>query len=249
MHRINPLHWAYVLLQFVLILVGYILFRPDSLLLAGIGSSVMATGMTGLLLFLYVWLNTAQAEHLRILVQFGIVSIFAGRSVTIKGEYDERLRSATDHIDILGFGLRALRIDFSREFATWKTRARVRILLIDPEFPSHDSSFANQRDVEEGHRSGSIANEVHDFIRDVGRHVESDKFQIRLFRCLPSVNVFRIDDDLFWGPYLLRQESRNTPTFLVRRGGLLYQRLAEHFETMWTDDFSRPVPDEWFGRT
>ena len=66
-------------------------------------------------------------------------------------------------------------------------------------------------------------------------------FDVRLYRCLPSINYFRIDDDIFWGPYLIPGQSRNMPTFIVRRGGILFDRLTLHFQQIW-DRFSR-VPD------
>ena len=78
------------------------------------------------------------------------------------------------------------------------------------------------------------------------RRSDSPRFQVRLYKCLPSVNIFRIDDELFWGPYLIREQSRNTPTFIVRKGGILFDTLAKHFNTIWSDpELSRPVPAGW----
>jgi len=51
---------------------------------------------------------------------------------------------------------------------------------------------------------------------------------------------------MFWGPYLIRSQSRNAPTFVVRHGGELYRRLMWHFDTIWADDnLSRnPTPED-----
>lgn len=57
---------------------------------------------------------------------------------------------------------------------------------------------------------------------------------------------FRVDDDLFWGPYLVGKQSRNCPTFIARRGGVVFQRFMNHFDEIWDNpNFSRPIPAEW----
>jgi len=59
------------------------------------------------------------------------------------------------------------------------------------------------------------------------------------------VNIFRVDNKMFWGPYLIKQPSRNSPTFLLRQA-ILFDRLLEHFERIWKDDsLSRPIPNNW----
>ena len=75
-------------------------------------------------------------------------------------------------------------------------------------------------------------------------------FQVRLYRCLPSVNILRVDDELFWGPYLIREQSRNCPTFIVRRGGILFSRFTAHFDSIWADDnLSREIPGSWLAES
>jgi hypothetical protein len=90
---------------------------------------------------------------------------------------------------------------------------------------------------------GSIATDVRAFLQEVETQgLETDeRFAVRLYRALPMLNIFRIDDELFWGPYLVRQVSRNSPTFLVGRGELFTQLIA-HFDEIWSsDELSRPV--------
>ena len=106
-----------------------------------------------------------------------------------------------------------------------------------------------QRDAEEGNAPGSISTDVQEFLDRTAevRVQHPDRFQVRLYTALPSINVFRVDDELFWGPYLVRRQSRNTPTFLVSRGGGLFDRIVEHFELLWSDgelshEPTRPLP-------
>jgi hypothetical protein len=180
------------------------------------------------------------------LTRFGFVKVFDSRAVTIRSEYDERVAKARNQIDILGFGLRSLREDYRDQFSEWKKRANVRVLIIDPEFPSSRNSYAKQRDREERASEGTIEADVKAFLleKDQLDHIESKhSFEVRLYTCLPAVNIFRIDDELFWGPYLMSEPSRNAPTFLVRRGGILFERFVVHFEHIWNDPVLSHSPD------
>ena len=243
---ITPTHWVYLLLHLILSLIGYVIIKQSVIpILTAIGASLIAAGITGWVIFIYVWLTDDTRAKLKMLSDFGLTSAFISRGSSIKSEYDKRLNSAKECIDIMGFGLRHLRQDYREAFSTWKTRATVRILLLDPEFPNSDISFGRQRDVEENDTAGTINNDVKSFITDVAPLL-GDQFTVRLYRCLPTVNIFRVDDEIFWGPYLIGRVSRNSPTFVVRHQGELFSMLEEHFNEIWTKDaFSRPVPEDW----
>ena len=81
---------------------------------------------------------------------------------------------------------------------------------------------------------GTIQGDVQRFIADTAPF-RNERFQVKAYRCIPTINYFRIDDEAFWGPYLVSGQSRNLPTFIVRRGGKLFDRLAQHFEDIWTN--------------
>jgi len=207
-----------------------------------VGTSLIATATAGYALFGYVFLTDRWSRRVESLLNSGLRAVWLHRSVRMKAEYDERLAVARYAIDLLGFGQRSFREDQASSFPVWLARgATVRILLLDPEYPRHNLSYADQRDREEG--GGSIATDVRAFLREVKRQglAGHERFLVRLYRCLPSLNVFRIDDELFWGPYLLKEPSRNSPTLLATRGPL-FDALVGHFEAIWTDpDFSREV--------
>jgi hypothetical protein len=169
----------------------------------------------------------------------GLVQVFPGRSVRIRDEYDRRLAKARHHVDVLGFGLRSFREDYGTRLVELATRAQVRLLLLDPTFPML-ASYALQRDQEERNTAGSIAGDVREFLIQVLPSVRSqgDRVAVRLYRTLPMVNIFRVDSELFWGPYLIGDQSRNSPTLLVREGGYLFTRLMDHFETVWRPPWS-----------
>jgi hypothetical protein len=237
------MHWVYLLTHVIVVAFGVFLIRAESTTCVAIGTSLIAAGITGWTVFLYVFLSRDVSARLRILTDFGVSNIFAARSIRIREEYDDRLSSAREHIDILGFGLRALREDYFDKFSGWREKAHVRILLLDPTFPTC-APYASQRDIEEKQSVGTIAQEVHDFVEAVLPILNSSgryPFEVRLYRCLPTMNIFRIDDEVFFGPYLLKEPSRNSPTMLFRRGGLLFERVVGQFEAIWSETISKPV--------
>jgi hypothetical protein len=59
-----------------------------------------------------------------------------------------------------------LREDYRDEFAEWKRRANVRVLLIDPGFPDSRISYARQRDKEEKSSGGTIEADVAEFLKE-----------------------------------------------------------------------------------
>lgn len=199
-----------------------------------LGSGLLATGIAGLVLYLYVRSTERLQRRLEVITEAGIASVFRHRSVRIKEQYDVRLHRAK-RIDLIGLGLSSFRDDYKRDFAEWSRRAKIRILLIDPEFPTKAQSLADFRDLEEGGSKGEIRADVEAFEAEVRGNADIDqtRFQIRRMRSIPAINLLRIDDEIFWGPYLMAERSRNTPTLLVSRGGFMFGDLERHFEATW----------------
>lgn len=237
----------YLLVNTVVILLGSLVLTGLARNTAAfaVGTSLVATGVAGLVTFFYIRLNEDTTKRLNVLANFGLIDAFEKRGFAIESEYNQLLAKASHNVDIIGFGLSSFLADYKDVFESWKQRFHVRILLIDPDCPEPHLSFAHQREIEEGIPPDSMRKDVEKFIsetRDLLGDGKHGSFSIRLYRCLPAVNIFRIDDHLFWGPYLSKQLSRSSPTFLVRNG-TLFGILLSHFDRIWEDDkLSRPVP-------
>jgi hypothetical protein len=240
----------YILVHVIVFLVGVLLVRSADAVLQGIGSSLVATGIAGWFVLAYVAMTQRVSERLSLLEDSGILRVFPARSVAIRRQYEERITKAKEGIDVIGFGLKALLQDFGVPgLRQWASVVDVRILLMDPDFP-RNAPLVSLRDDEEKQSHGTIADEVKRFVRECTPLLRDPqlKFRVRLYTVLPAVNYFRVDDEAFWGPYLMLQPSRNTPTLLVRRGGILYEKLRDHFGVIWSkDEFSRSVPESWLG--
>jgi hypothetical protein len=228
---------VYLLVQTFLMIIGVlVLVLGNGKVGVAIGTSLVAASAAGYALFGYVLITDRWSRRVESLLDAGLRDVWLVRSVQIRSDYDRRLEAARESIDLIGFGQRSFREDHIDDIPAWLAHGvEVRLLLLDPRFPSTEFSYADQRDREEG--SGSIAADVDTFLREIKTRSlhEQDRFSVRLFRCLPVLNLFRIDDDLFWGPYLVKKPSRNSPTVLTVRGGPLFKVLLGHFEDIWSE--------------
>lgn len=230
-----------VLINVGVILIGTLVtfvFSDQPIGLA-VGTSVLATGVCGIAMYFYSKYIDRFENWRRRLEAAGIADAYEARGTTIKEVYDGMLNARPKCVDILGMGLRSFREDYPKIFADWASAGtRVRILLLDPDHPTKQYSYAQQRDREEG-GSSDIRDDVRAFLKAVEPH-RSEKFQVRLSTSIPTTNIFRVDDAMLWGPYLIAAASRNSPTFKVTSNGFMFRQLAAHFETAWTDHSSPP---------
>lgn len=225
---------------------GETLYRQDGTdqLLTGIGVSILAAGVTGIVLIGWILVTESTRNRIVVLDSFGITDYFDANTTPIAGEYRSRLSGSNHPIDVLGVGLSHLRKDFSDDILRWGRTRKVRILLLDPEFPTSTESLADIRDREEADPKGSISGEVREWRQLYGKILGQggDRLTIRLARAIPTLTMVRIGDEIFWSPYLIDRGSGSTPTMLVRRGGILFSVLNEHFEKTWNSDtFSKEM--------
>lgn len=241
---------VYFFLQVILMLSGALIAATLGAIGLAVGAAMIATGASGIIIFRWVVFDETENERRTVVDSFGFVTAFPFRSIQIKDEYRGRAQKASQHIDVMGYGLNSLREDFIDDFRDWATRLKVRILLVDTEAPSDETKYVDVRDAEEGNSPGRTRAEVQKFIVDTyPLWSKNENFQVRLATTLPSVNMFRIDDESFWGPYLISslrygRASRNLPTMIVKRPGYMYERLVDHFDEIWSSDVLSRRPQE-----
>lgn len=244
----NPTHTIYYLAHFIIFVVGVVFINLDGEYKAvfdSIGTSLAAAAITGLVIFTYIKYADDLRVNVQMLVTLGLHQAFDMRGLKNTNEYKSRLEKASKNIDILGYGLGTFREEHQADFSTWKNKCKVRVLLIDPDFPTSENSLCDQRDVEEGKLQGVLRQEVARFIESTQSIVgvgQNGSFSLRYFKCIPSITICRIDDEILWGPYFVNHLSRDTPMFIVKKGGVLYEQILGQFESIWDDnEFSRGI--------
>lgn len=160
-----------------------------------------------------------------------LLKLFRSRSVTIRREYDDRLDRMEEHLDVLAWGLASFREDYGDKVVDWVDRGiKIRLLLVDANSDT-GAMLCELQDRFEDRDTGSTESDIRRFLAEVDP-VDS-RYEIRVSCFHPGVNIFRVDQDMFFGPYLAGTVSRNAPTGIVSSGHWLYDSLLSHFEWMW----------------
>jgi hypothetical protein len=121
-------------------------------------------------------------------------------------------------------------------------------------------SLASLREQEERSPVGAIRRDVAEWavlVAEYRKKVEDGQIivepgkgiEVRLYNILPTVNLFRVDTNLFVGPYLLDVEDRETPTFLIKSeapgrgsmGSTMFKVYDRHFEAVWSNKSTRTI--------
>ena len=202
-----------------------------------VGIGLLSAAIAGLSLTGYVLVSDTTRNRIQILWEIGFRDIFHTNTTSIAGEYGKRFQEHQKSIDLLGTGLERLRRDFGASFAAWAQSGKVRLLVIDPYFPCRDFPISKARDREEGNSGSGIEGQVRAFEEHtrVLRETYPETFEVRAYRCTPTLTLVRIGKELFWAPYLVNKTPSEAPTMLVKEGGILYETLMEHFEYIWSD--------------
>src|SRR5713101_7900707 len=102
--------FIYFLAHALLLTVGLLIFRASQdELWKAVGASVIAAGIAGMVVFLYVLATTRTSDLLEAFSSAGLRTVFSSRSVLIRKQYDDRLKSASRQLDVIGFGLSYIR--------------------------------------------------------------------------------------------------------------------------------------------
>ena len=204
--------------------------NPDGWVRA-VGQSLIGAGVVGLVFLFYTWLDLTDRAAADMISNAGLTGAFADREDDESRKYGNLVKHARHNVDILGYGLASFRQAQIVGGAPWPSNARVRILLIDPEFPDEEAPYADQRDIEEAKVFQQTRIDV-EFLQTCWPHQKAavaaavdaeaqSRFEMKLFRCLPSVTVFRVDHVLYWGPYLMGRSNQKCPLVRVEAGGFV----------------------------
>jgi len=247
------------LLSFVLLGVGYYLVTmPAGVMVAGIrqnvwfgvGQSVIASAIVTLVMLLASRADRIASEQLTELVVRSLDE--SGRSLAdyrsavevmkqtgmrrihndryIRPVYQHYQAKVSNQLDLIGMSLKHFQQDVGEELLKWVTdrdKLHIRIMVLNPR-----SSYCRVRDAEEGGTTGEIAEWAMRLTEAVLRANHS-RIQIRWYNTLPTVNMYRLDDVIFLGSYLIGRLSRLTVTLEVDVAGLLAEQYLAHFDNLW----------------
>ena len=217
----------------ILILLGIILVFVEAEATVAIGSSLVAAGIAGIIMYWASYIqgrkSIEEEQLLKKLKDFGIVDIFPRRLP--KRELDSLFpHRVKDHWGILGFSLNVFYGDVQDGTLTnIPKKVKVQILVIHPESP-----YCKQRDYEEDLVEGCTRKEViklTKFIKDLN----NPNIEIRWYKSIPTTSITMVDDEeMVAGPYMVGLQHRNTYSIRIKKG-LLFDYYRDHFNKIWND--------------
>jgi hypothetical protein len=252
----------FILLPFILLGLGYFLVTiPENItwfgvkqnVWFGVGQSVIASALVSIVMLVGLWAERKTAEiddmsnrvafqgNLKVLEGYlgqmdtlrgtGIRQMYEDRYSYIRQVYQRHQEAVSRQLDLLGMSLTHFQQDVGNQLLDWvnsRQQLSIRLLLLNPTSP-----YGRTRDLEEGNPEGHIAEWA---IRLTERVLEINhpRIQIRWYNTLPTANVYRLDEVVFVGHYLIGLLSRQTPTLELDVNGTLAQPYLRHFEDLWS---------------
>ena len=227
--------------EIMILVVGLcFLFCSDNSFLINVSASLIATGITLLLNTILVsWRSSKKAE----LDKWGLTKIYKTRQ-TKGNETDPLIRKIKYKFDIVAFGLRSLRDRNSKDLEdVLKRGINIRIITMDPE-----SDLIAQREMEEGAGNGHIKKSIEDLIKWAKKLNDEDlggKILIKGYKCMTLDFYYRMDREIYVGPYWFGIESQQTITFRFEEGKEGFSTYENYFEKLWnsTENFRNLLVD------
>lgn len=145
------------------------------------------------------------------------------------------LRDCNTQIDIIAFGLKGFRQTQSYLIeGKIRNGVRLRILTIEPQ-----SQFLSQREIDEGEVQGQIRNTIIQLTAWVNNlkslAPDPNNVELKYYDTLPLDFYFRVDNNLFLGPYMYGKSSQQTISYEFEYGGLGFQYWSTYFEDIWSN--------------
>ena len=225
--KINP--YA-IIVSLALVIIGIILTILPYSISVNIGCSLIASGIV---LFFTTILIDHRKDYM-VWNEWKLEKIFKTRAEKNKDSDPKLENHNIKQLDGICFGLKSFRSNRTKDMLTCLQRGmNVRLLVMNPE-----SDFIVQREEEESAAQGSISKSIIDLLKwanDLNKQSKKGKIKIKFYNAMTLDFYWRMDDDLYIGPYMLNMESQQTITYKYIKGGRGFQLYSDYFETLWND--------------
>ena len=231
-------NWMSLLVASVVVLVGVLLCindlywqKTDSKIWISVGCSLIASGLVIILTTLLV-----DKEKQNPLEEWKIDKIYMTRAEK-NADSDPKLDNAKKCVDGIAFGLSKFRSQQNERVIKCLQRGiYFRFITMNPK-----SKFVEQRDIEENDVAGKIEKSINDLItwaNDLNSKKYPGRILIKGYDCMTLDFYWRVDDELYIGPYLLGKDSSITVTYKFLEKGKGFKYYSDYFEQLWErEDF------------
>lgn len=160
-------------------------------------------------------------------------------------ESDPKLESHNVKIlDGIAFGLTSFRSNREHDVLTClQNGMKMRLLAMNP-----DSDFVKQRAIEEDVHPDSIKNSIIKlvaWVNKLNKQSNKGKIEIKYYNAMTLDFYWRIDDELYVGPYMYNILSQQTITVKFSNGGKGFSLYSRYFDDLWNNEDLCQYPPEF----
>lgn len=151
-------------------------------------------------------------------------------------ESDPKLEShKIKQLDGIAFGLSSFRSARESDVLQCLNNGmNMRLLIMDP-----NSDFVKQRAIEENEHPDSISTSINKLVvwsENLNSLSSAGKIQIKFYNAMTLDFYWRMDDELYVGPYLYNIVSQQTITYKFANGGKGFEVYTDYFESLWNNN-------------
>lgn len=166
---------------------------------------------------------------------WGLEKIFRTRAEK-NSESDPKLENnKVKQLDGIAFGLSSFRCNREKDvLQSMKNGMNMRLITMNP-----NSEFVKQREIEENVQIGSISSSIKHLVEWANRlntQSENGKILIKYYNAMTLDFYWRMDDELYIGPYLYDILSQQTLTYKFINGGRGFDIYTNYFESLWENE-------------
>ena len=219
-----------IIVSLALVLLGVILSILPYNIAVNIGCSLIASGIV---LFFTTILIDYRKDYM-VWNEWKLEKIFKTRADKNNDSDPKLEKHNVKQLDGICFGLKSFRSNRSKDMLTCMQRGmNVRLLVMNPQ-----SQFIKQRELEENASLGSISKSIESLLswaNELNKQSKKGKIKIKFYDAMTLDFYWRLDDDIYIGPYMMNIESQQTITYKFVKGGRGFQYYSDYFETLWND--------------
>lgn len=220
-----------IIVGIIFILLDIFKLKTEKAIWISIGCSLLASGIVIVANALLV-----EVKKEDMLQDWGLDKIYKTRAEKSE-DSDPKLDKAKERVDAVAFGLKAFRTTHSSKVEKLLCDGiNFRILTMNP---AEDNIFLKQREKEERETEGQIMNSINQLVKwanKLNAKNYSGKIIIKGYKSMTLDFYWRVDDELYIGPYWYGYGSQQTITYKFKSNKKGFELYTEYFNKLWDDE-------------
>lgn len=210
----------------ICVVMDGVVWKSTSSIILNIGCSFIASSLVAIITILLVERHTINPVD-----EWKLVKIYSTRAER-NSEADPNIENARYCIDGIAFGLSTFRNIYGKKIEQClRNGVQIRLLTMDP-----NGQFISFREAEENAASGGIKDTIVDLINwanSLNDRNTKGKIVIKGYNSMTLDYYWRVDNELYIGPYWYGYKSSDTITYKFTSEGRGFQHYSDYFDKLW----------------